>query len=1032
MRQLRLMIFTLLLSSVAFAQTRQLTGSIKDAKSGAPLPAVTVQVKGKNLATVTGADGAFTLKAPSGPLTLQVSLVGYGTKTMDVGPNESNIDLVMDESSTQLGELVVTALGISKESKKVGYAITKVDGSVMTQARETNVAYSLTGRVAGLSVSSTSGGPASSARILLRGMASFGASSPLFVINGVPIDNTQRGSAGEWGGSDNGDGIANINPDDIENMTVLKGASAAALYGSRATNGVILITTKGGKKGTLQVEYNMNYALDKAINFTDYQYEYGQGQLGSKPATQNDALNSSRLSWGSRLDGSQFTQFDGKTYAYSPFKDNISNFYRTGSTFTNTVAVSGGNDLTSFRLSLSNLHNEAIVRNSGVTRKTINLNVDQKVFSKLKVSVMANYIDEHSENRPQLSDGPMNPNNGLFLANNIDENILAPGYDAGNNGREVTFTDDIYVTNPWFVINQYRNNFDRKRLISAITARYDLTNWLYAQGRVGYDMINDRQFQVTPWGTAYQYGVQDDVTVSGSMNLRTQQITEMNADALIGVKRDITQDINIDVALGANLRKTNNEIVAIGGTNFIIPYLYSYNNVKQFNRDNQLYHKESQSAYYSVDLAYKNFLTIGTTGRYDTYSTLPEANRNLFVPSVSASFIFSELVNIPNLTYGKLRASWANASGEPTDYYITQQVYTVDGTINNTIVASFNGDLPNLNLKPFTLRETEVGAELKFFENRLGVDVAYFHRKTTNEILRGDLSWTTGWNRQFIGTGSTQNKGIEMAVTGTPVTTNNFSWNVSVNATNVKNKILDIYGSNSTNTTFTLGTYRPLNANTALVKGMPGPQVMAYDYLRDANGNILVSDDGLPQRGELTPSGSVLPKWFGGINNDFTYKNFNLSFLVDGKFGHKLLSASNYYAVYRGLHKMTLDGREGGVTLSGVKADGSNNSTAVAAQTYYQALAQNVSAINVLDGDFIKLRQVTLGYTIGDKILHSTPFQSIGISLVARNLWTIMKKTDNIDPEAGFSPLINYAGIEGTSLPSARTYGVNVNVKFKR
>jgi TonB-linked SusC/RagA family outer membrane protein len=1026
------MIFTLLLSSVAFAQTRQLTGSVKDAKSGAPLPAVTVQVKGRNLATVTSADGSFSLKAPAGALTLQVSLVGYGTKTTEVGPNDTNIDLVLDESSTQLGELVVTALGISKESKKVGYAITKVDGSVMTQARETNVAYSLTGRVAGLSVSGTSGGPASSARILLRGMASFGASSPLFVINGVPIDNTQRGSAGEWGGSDNGDGIANINPDDIENMTVLKGASAAALYGSRATNGVILITTKGGKKGTLQVEYNMNYAIDKAINFTDYQYEYGQGQLGAKPANANAALNSTRLSWGSRLDGSQVIQFDGNTYAYSPFKDNISNFYRTGPTFTNTVAVSGGGEMNTFRLSLSNLDNESIVRNSGVTRKTINLNVEQKVFTKLKVSVMANYIDEHSENRSQLSDGTMNPNNGMFLANNINEDLLAPGYDVNNNGKEVTFTDDIYVTNPWFVINQYKNNLDRKRLISAITARYDLTNWLYAQGRVGYDMINDRQFQITPWGTAYSYGVQDDVTVSGNMNLRTQQITELNADALVGVKRDITKDLNVDVSLGANLRKTRNEIVGVSGSNFIIPYLYAFNNVKQFNRDNQLYRKEQQSAYYSVDFAYKNFLTIGTTGRYDTYSTLPEANRNIFVPSVSASFIFSELVNIPNLTYGKLRASWANASGEPVDYYITRQTYTVDGTINNTIVASFNGDLPNLNLKPFTLKETEVGTELKFFNNRLGVDVAYFYRKTKNEILRGDLSWATGWNRQFIGTGSTQNQGIEMAVTGTPVSTNNFSWNVSVNATNVKNKILDIYGSNSTNTTFSLGTYRPLNANTALVKGLPGPQIMAYDYLRDANGNILVSDDGLPQRGQLTPSGSVLPKWFGGINNDFSYKNFNLSFLIDGKFGHKVLSASNYYAVLRGLHKMTLEGRETGVTLSGVKADGSSNSTAVAAQTYYQALAQNVSAINVLDGDFIKLRQITLGYTIGDNILHNTPFQSIGISLVARNLWTIMRHTDNIDPEAGFSPLINYAGIEGTSLPSTRTYGVNVNVKFKR
>ncbi|GAA0527738.1 SusC/RagA family TonB-linked outer membrane protein [Chitinophaga japonensis] len=1023
----------MLLGSAAFAQTRQFTGSVKDAKTGDPLPAVTVQIKGKNIATVTGVDGNFSLQAPAGAFTLQVSLVGYGTRTMEVTAAQHNLDLVMDESSTQLGELVVTALGISKESKKVGFAVTKVDGSVMTQARETNVAYSLTGRVAGLSVSGTSGGPASSARILLRGMASFGASSPLFVINGVPIDNTQRGAAGEWGGSDNGDGIANLNPDDIESMTVLKGASASALYGSRATNGVILITTKSGKKGGLQVEYNMNYAIDKAIDFTDYQYVYGQGQLGVRPSNTNAALNSTRLSWGEKLDGAQTIQYDGNMYPYSAVDNNINTFYRTGPTFTNTASVSGGNEMGSFRLSLSNMDNKSIIRNSGVTRKTVNLNVEQNASKRLKVSVMANYIDEQSTNRPQLSDGPLNPNNIYFLANNINQSILAPGYDSANNGKEVTFTDDIYVSNPWFVINQYKNDLDRKRLISAVTARYELTDWLYAQARVGYDLINDRQFQITPWGTAYSYGVQDGITVSGNMNLRTRQTSELNVDGLLGFRKDLTKDLNLDLAIGASTRKRRDEQVNISGSNFIIPYFYSYNNVKSFGRENILNRQEQHSAYYTMDLAYKNFLTLSTTGRYDTYSTLPSANRDIFVPSVSASFIFSELVDIPNLSYGKLRASYANASGEPDRYYITQSYYSVDGTINGTSYGSFPSDLPNLFLKPFTLSEVEVGTELKFFNNRLGIDVAYFTRKTKNEILNGDLSWSTGYNRQYIGTGSTQNRGLEMAVNGTPVTTNNFSWNVSVNATNVKNKILDIYGPNSSNTTFNLGTYRPLNANTALVKGLPGPQIMAYDYLRDANGNILVSDDGLPQRGALTPSGSVLPTWFGGVNNDFSYKAFNLSFLVDGKFGHKMLSATNYYSVYRGLNKMTLEGRETGVTLSGVKSDGSANSTSVAAQTYYQALANNVSTINVLDASFIKLRQVTLGYTFDERMLGKVlPFQSINVSFVARNLLVLMKHTDNVDPEAGFSPLINYAGIEGTSLPSTRSYGVNVNFKFKK
>lgn len=1033
MRQLHLLIIALLISSVAFAQTRQLKGTVKDAKAGAPLSSVSVRVQGKNSFAVTGSDGVFTLKnAPDAEITLEVSLIGYTSKSVKVSAGQSSLDISLEESSEQLGEVTVTALGISKESKKLGYAVTKVDGAALTQARETNVAYSLGGRVAGLSVSGTNGGPGSSARVLLRGMASFGASSPLYVINGVPIDNSQRGAAGEWGGSDNGDGISNINPDDIESMTVLKGASASALYGARATNGVILITTKTGKKGSMLVEYNMNYTQDKAINYTDFQYTYGQGQHNVRPATANDALNSTRLSFGEKLDGAQTIQYNGKSYAYSAYKDNIKNFYQTGPTFTNTVSVSGGTDRGTFRLSASTMNSDAIIKNSGLKRKTLDLNVEQKVTDKLKVSAMVNYIDDRSQNRPQLSDGPMNANNGFFLANNINESILAPGYDPSNHGKEVTFTDDIYVSNPYFVINQYHNDIYRKRLITSVTARYDFTDWLYAQARTGYDLINDRRNTITPFGTAYNYSTTSaGVLVSGDLNTSNEQLSELNVDGLIGAKHNIVKDLQLDVAIGANLRKRNDEKIGITGNQFILPYFYSYNNVVSFGRNYTLYQKEAHSAYYTADFSYKSFLTIGTTGRYDTYSTLPSNNRSIFVPSVSGSFIFSEVFDIPKLTYGKLRASYAKASGEPDDYYITKSYYSIDGTINGTSYGSFSSDLPNLGLKPFTLSEAEVGLELKFLNNRLGVDLAYFQRKTKDEIIKGTISPATGYSNGYFGTGSTQNRGLEMAINGTPVSNGTLTWNVSLNATNVKNKILDIYGASSSSTTLTLGTYRPLNANTALVKGMAGPQIMAYDFLRNAKGEIVVDADGLPQRSALTPRGSVLPTWFGGLNNEFAYKGFNLSFLIDGKFGNKLLSATKFYSVYRGLDKSTLAGRETGVTLAGVYANGSANTSKVDAQTYYQAYANAISANNVLDASFIKLRQVTLGYTLDSKILGKIPFRSIGISLVARNLLTLMKHTDNIDPEAGFSSLINYAGIEGTSLPSTRTYGVNVNFKFK-
>jgi len=1036
MRHLRLLVVAMLLSTVAFAQTRQVQGTVKDSKSGAPLGSVSIKVQGKNIFAITGADGAFTLKSvPEGEVTLETSLIGYTSKGIKLAPGQTSIDFTMEESSSQLGEVTVTALGISKESKKLGYSVTKVDGASLTQARETNVAYSLGGRVAGLSVSGTNGGPGSSARVLLRGMASFGASSPLYVINGVPMDNSQRGAAGEWGGADNGDGISNINPDDIESMTVLKGASASALYGTRATNGVILITTKSGKRGTMQVEYNTNYTVDKAIDYTEYQYTYGQGQHGVKPANAADALSSTRLSWGSKLDGSMTPQFDGKSYAYSAVDDNISRFYRTGPTFTNTLSVSGGGDRGVFRVSASSMDNHSILRNSGLKRKTFNLNLEQNLTTKLKVSALVNYIDDKSQNRPQLSDGPLNANNGLFLATNIDEDIMKPGYNPDNNGREVVWTDDNYVTNPWFVVNQYINNIDRRRWISALTVRYDLFDFLYAQARIGYDNINDRKFKVTPWGTAYSTStLANGTTVSGDLDLRNEQSTEMNADGLIGFKKNIVEDLQLDLAVGGNLRKRTFEMVGVSGNQFIIPYVYSYSNVTNFGRNYDYQARESQSGYYTADFSYKGFLTIGTTGRYDVYSTLPAGNRSIFVPSVSGSFIFSELVHIPKLNYGKLRASWANASGEPTDAYITQSYYNVGSTIGGVSTGDFSSTLPNLFLKPFTLKEAEVGLELKFFDNRLGVDLAYFHRKTKSEIIQGTISSATGYEKAYFGTGSTQNVGFEAAVNGTIVSTSNFTWNASVNGTYIKNKILDIYGANSSSTVLTLGTYRPLNANTALVKGMSGPQILAYDFKRNDKGELLLDASGLPQNdGVLRPMGSVLPKFFGGINNDFAFKGFNLSFLIDGKFGAKLLSATKDYAVYRGLDKSTLAGREGGIVVDGViESTGLKNTTNVDAQTYYQAYANKISKNSVLDADFIKLRQVTFGYTLGRKVMGKLPFESIGISLVARNLLTLMRKSDNVDPEAGFSSLINYAGIEGTSLPSTRTYGVNVNVKFKK
>lgn len=1009
--------------AILFAQLRPLTGTVTGPDNGGVISA-TVKVKGTSRATTTNSDGLFSLQVPSGSIVLQISSVGFTAREVSVSANQTNITAVLQSSNVSLSEVVVTALGITKEAKKLGYAVTTVDGGLLDKARETNIASSLTGRVAGLKVSGTSSGPGGTVQLLLRGNPSMNSSgAPLIVINGVPMDNTQRGQAGQWGGTDNGDGIGNLNPDDIETMTVLKGQTASALYGSRASNGVIMITTKTGKKGDFSVDYNMNYVVENAIDFTDYQYEYGQGIGGAKPLTAASAQQTARMSWGAKLDGSSVIQFDGNSYPYSAVKNNIKDFYRAGPSFTNTVSVSKGGDNGSFRLSISNLDNNSILRNSGLNRNTVNLNIRQNITDKLSVSLVANYIDQLNKNVPYLSDGPLNANNGLFLSTNIDQSILAPGYDLVT-GYETQFSDDEYVSNPWFVVNQLRNDLGRKRLITSGTVKYNFTKSLYAQGRIGYDLENDRNFSVTPWGTAYSQGRK-----GGLNGLGRSERFELNADALVGASHELTQDINFDVAIGANLRKNQYEGVSVGGSPFILPYLYTPGNVTNINRGYGFSKSEVHSAYYTVDFSYKNFLTLGTTGRYDAYSTLPINNNTSFVPSVSASFIFSELANINNLSFGKLRASYAETSNELTTPYQTDIYYSLANSYNGLPVGSFSTSLPSGLLKPFTTSELEFGTDLRFFNSRLTLDVAYYTKKTKNEIMPASFSIATGYTSGFVPTGSTQNKGLEVQLGATPVSTKNLVWTSTFNFTTVKNKVL---ATGPTGANLNLGQNRATlgNAITAYKVGLSGPQILAYDYLRDSKGEIVVNGSGYPLRGDLIPLGSVLPKVYGGWNNSFTVKEFNFSFLVDYNYGNKILSATSYYSIVRGLNKMTLEGRDG-ITV-GVDQNGVPNTVVADAKGYYTALSQNVTSTHVVSGDFIKLRQVTLGYTLPASVMQNVPLiRTVQLSLVGRNLLTIMKKSDNIDPESSFGSTISYLGIEGTSLPTTRSYGINLNVKFK-
>ncbi|WP_367865349.1 SusC/RagA family TonB-linked outer membrane protein [Pedobacter sp. WC2423] len=999
---------------------RIIRGKVIDENSVA-IARTSVKVKGTHSSTKTDNNGEFSITAAPYSI-LILSQVSYHYREFPVKEN-TTVEISMRPLQNDLDEVLITALNIPKEERKIGYAISAIDGYSLTKARESNIINALEGQVAGLNISSVNGGPGSSARILLRGAASITAGSPLFVVNGVPIDNTQRGSANEYGGPDYGDGISNINPDDVETITVLKGSAASALYGARAANGVILITIKSARKNSgTAIEYNTNLSFDKAINNTDFQYIYGQGTQNKRPETVAAAVASGLYSWGEKLDGRPVIQFDGNKYPYSAVKDNIQKFYRMAPVFTNTVSISHGGQHGSIHLSASNLNQQSIIRNGSLDRKTVNLYTIHELSKKLSVTFNGNYIREYNKNRSYLSDGPLNTNYGIAaLATNINQAILAPGYNL-STGAETPWNDDEYKTNPYFTLNKQADYSSRNRFISSAAAKYKFNDWIYLQARMGYDVSNDNILSIVPTGAAFS------VNGEGAINaMKKSRISELNSDLLLAINRNLAEDLNLDISIGTNFRKREVESNGLMGSRFIIPYLYTSSNLVTTINNNTFAKIVTESAYYTADLNYKNYLNISATGRYDVYSTLPRNNRGIFVPGVSASFIFSDLLKLKGLNYGKLRAGFAKTSGEPIQPYTTQTYYYTTSDVNGVPLGNFSRDLPNYNLRPFTLNEFETGINLKMFNNRLFFDFTYFHRTTNNEIINAKQSVTSGFTSAYVNLGKTRNSGIEILLQGIVIDHKDFKWRVGFNISHIDNKLLSIDGSSQ----YTLaGTYRPLNAYTAMVVGKPVTQIMAYDYLKDSKGNIVIGADGIPVRGALKAMGSTLPNIYGGFNNNFYYKNFSFSMLIDFKYGNRILSATENYSYVFGLNKATLEGRETGIVASGVHLDGTVNTINVPAYNYYPQLATNISALSVLNGSFIKLRQVTLGYTIPAHHLKRTPFSAISIDLIARNIFTLVKYTKNIDPESEFASSLNYAGIEGASFPAIRTFGINVNFKF--
>ncbi|MDB5261961.1 MAG: TonB-dependent receptor plug [Adhaeribacter sp.] len=1031
------------------AQDRPITGTVISVKDQQPVIGATVLVKGTSSGTTTDASGRFAINAPANSV-LVVSFIGFQNKEIAVG-NQTQLAISLAENAQALEEVVVTALGIKREAKKLGYATATVNTEQLTNTRTTNVGNSLVGKVAGLNVQAPPSGPGGSSKIRIRGQSSFGANnSPLIIVNGVPINNSTGGSANSGGTgfagearTDTGDGLQSINPDDIESMTVLKGAAAAALYGFRAANGAIIITTKSGKGQTgIGVEVNSNFQADVALDYTDFQYEYGQGENGIRPqvleggpnAVRGPSTGTGTWSFGERFDGKPTISVDGELHPYSPYRDRVKDFYRTGTTWTNSVALSGGSEKGNFRLSFANTDANSIVPNSDFHKKIMNFGLNYNLTDKLSTQLNANYSNEYNRNPPVVAQQDYNINQTLYtIANSIDVAWLEAAYQNAN-GNEIFPSRFTNRTNPYWTIHKRLEENRRDRIFGNASIRYQFAPWLYAQGRVGQDYFTNPYNANRPTGTAFLPSA--PIGFNGNFYQRVNTFRERNLDFLIGANHTFGK-FGIDATVGGNSMDIKTTSIGTSVTNFYVRDLYTIGNGQVKDPQASRSQNRVNSLFGTLDFSFNNYLFLNVTGRNDWISTLNLNSNSYLYPSVSTSFVFSQAFTaLPTwLNYGKLRAAYAEVGGA-TDPYQNALFYNIDANPlavggNNYALGNISGSVsPNPNLKPLRVKEAEAGIELRTLDNRLSLDFSVYQKNTVDEILNVDISNTSGFNQTKVNVGKLRNQGIEAMLTVEPVRTENITWSSAFNFTINKSEVLELANNQ---TRFDVANAQDLGAFIGYVShevGKPLASLRGFDFKRDAQGRILTNKGRFAQ-GDLITYGSAIPTHTGGWLNTVNFKGFRLFTQIDFKAGHKLISNSNFNWMRHGLHKASLVGRENGVIMEGaVNADGSPNAVEVPAQEFYNNYRSvNVTTPFVYDASFVRWRTLSLGYDLS-RLVSSTFVKGLAINAFVNNVLIIKKHVDNLDPETQFSASDLNTGLEAHALPTTRSYGLNINIKL--
>ena len=1065
MKKLILCVLSLGIWFSIFAQS-QIEGKIVDAQDGKPVIGATIQEKGTYNGTLSNAEGVFQLEVEKLPVVLSISYLGYRQTEVEVSSSDF-FDLSLTPDLKELEEVVVTALGIRREKKALGYAVQEIDGSVLTEVRPNNLLNGLSGRLAGVQITNGSSGVGSSSRIVIRGEASLsGNNQALFVVDGVPISNevvtndTENDATG-FQEVDYGNGAAEISPDDIESISILRGAGATALYGSRGANGVVVIKTKSGKgtKG-IGVSFNSSATWETPLTLPQYQNVYGQGSAGefSYEDGNGAGVNDEGIrSYGPRLEGQLIPQFDSPSTdvngnavragdviarngnpinptAFVPNPDNVNNFFETGRTLINNIALSGSNELGHFRLSYTNLNNEGIIPNTDLQRNSVALSGGYELTNKLSVRSYINYIESESNNRPATGYGSENP---LYLftwmGRQVNVENLRDYWQAGQEGIQQFNFNYTWMDNPYFALYENTNGFNKDRVLGNVSLTYDFTNHLSLTLRTGIDSYDDLRTSRRAFSSQrFRNGAYREDEVS---------YRELNADFLLRYQNRVGQDWDYSISLGGNRMDQEASYKSTTAGELSVPGIYNFENsrtplvIRQFNQQ-----KRVNSLYALGQVGWRSSIFLDLSVRNDWSSTLPPDNNSYAYYSASLSTILTEFMDFPeSIQFAKLRLSYGSVGNDTEPFNFTNTFefglpYGANPTVNGS------NTLRSTNFEPEFVSSFEVGTDLRLFHNRIGIDFTYYNNTSTNQIVELPVSVGSGVNSRVVNGGKIRNQGVELMLNLRPFTKGPFDWSMNVNFTKNSGKVVELPAEIEQYVTGFSRIYGRSDRSVFFIAQEGGSIGDLYGTgLLTVNGRNVFDLNGNPVKDpNLRVLGNYNPDFILGIGNQFQYKNFDFGFLFDFRKGGTIVSRTYAIASTSGVLENTLEGREGGVIGDGLVNVGTDanpewveNTIAISAESYYNQFFDRDNEGNALyDATFLKLREVRIGYTFPKSVLEKLRVAELRIALIGRNLglWT---ENPHFDPELNAIQGRNFAqGVEDMSYPSSRSFGVSLSVKI--